>query len=169
MQPKGKIGRADMALNLIDKLYGIERDHKDGSETERRQARRSVDFIQRYIFPDGALPSLTTMLQTASAETQLNLLHMEDFGPHYARTLRLWHDNLRQRSQRLRQKNGRPQTRQTLLGSSVFFTGPPPYPAAPTVARRATRLPRGALHPYSANCDKPWPGAGFPPGDRGGA
>ncbi|MDH4872722.1 cyclopropane-fatty-acyl-phospholipid synthase family protein [Pseudomonas sp. BN515] len=59
-------------------------------------ARRSVDFIQRYIFPGGALPSLTRMLQTASAETQLNLLHMEDFGPHYARTLRLWHDNLRQ-------------------------------------------------------------------------
>ncbi|WP_342247177.1 cyclopropane-fatty-acyl-phospholipid synthase family protein [Pseudomonas sp. OTU5201] len=65
------------------------------------QARRSVDFIQRYIFPGGALPSLTKMLQTASAETQLNLLHMEDFGLHYARTLRLWHDNLRQSRQAL--------------------------------------------------------------------
>ncbi|MBT8766574.1 SAM-dependent methyltransferase [Metapseudomonas boanensis] len=65
------------------------------------QARRSVDFIQRYIFPGGALPSLTVMLQTASAETQLNLLHMEDFGLHYARTLRLWHDNLRQSRQPL--------------------------------------------------------------------
>ncbi|QEY63747.1 class I SAM-dependent methyltransferase [Metapseudomonas lalkuanensis] len=64
-------------------------------------ARRSVDFIQRYIFPGGALPSLTSLLQTASAETQLNLLHMEDFGAHYARTLRLWHDNLRQSRQAL--------------------------------------------------------------------
>lgn len=64
-------------------------------------ARRSVDFIQRYIFPGGALPSLTRMLQTASAETQLNLLHMEDFGAHYARTLRLWHGNLRQSRQAL--------------------------------------------------------------------
>ncbi|MDN6858974.1 cyclopropane-fatty-acyl-phospholipid synthase family protein [Pseudomonas sp. CAN2814] len=59
-----------------------------------QRACRSVDFIQRYIFPGGALPSLTALLQTASRETQLNLLHMEDFGPHYARTLRHWLHNL---------------------------------------------------------------------------
>lgn len=40
VQPKGKIGRADMALNLINKLYGIERDHQDGNDTERYQARQ---------------------------------------------------------------------------------------------------------------------------------
>ena len=59
------------------------------------QAKRSVDFIQRYIFPGGALPSLTTLLNVATAHTDMNLLHMEDFGPHYARTLRLWHERLR--------------------------------------------------------------------------
>ncbi|MCE1117665.1 MULTISPECIES: SAM-dependent methyltransferase [Pseudomonas] len=59
------------------------------------QARRSVDFIQRYIFPGGALPSLSVLLDTASRQTALNLLHMEDFGQDYARTLRHWHDNLR--------------------------------------------------------------------------
>ncbi|MDD0841667.1 class I SAM-dependent methyltransferase [Pseudomonas sp. Gutcm_11s] len=59
------------------------------------QACRSVDFIQRYIFPGGALPSVQKMLQVVTAETDLNLHHMEDFGLHYARTLRLWHDNLR--------------------------------------------------------------------------
>ncbi|MFR0687868.1 class I SAM-dependent methyltransferase [Enterobacterales bacterium AE_CKDN230030158-1A_HGKHYDSX7] len=59
-----------------------------------QQACRSVDFIQRYIFPGGALPSLTAMLQTASRETPLNLLHMEDFGPHYALTLKHWLHNL---------------------------------------------------------------------------
>jgi len=60
------------------------------------QARRSVDFIQRYIFPGGALPSLSVLLDTASRQTKLNLVHLEDFGQDYARTLRHWRDNLRQ-------------------------------------------------------------------------
>lgn len=34
-QPKGKTGRADMALNLINKLYGIEREGKDVSDEQR--------------------------------------------------------------------------------------------------------------------------------------
>ena len=59
------------------------------------QARRSVDFIQRYIFPGGALPSLSVMLDTASRHTPLNLVHLEDFGLDYARTLEHWRDNLR--------------------------------------------------------------------------
>lgn len=67
------------------------------------QARRSVDFIQRHIFPGGALPSLSVMLQTASRETTLNLVHLEDFGADYARTLRHWRDNLRQARTRLSQ------------------------------------------------------------------
>jgi len=31
VQPKGKTGRADVALSLINKLYGIERDLKDAA------------------------------------------------------------------------------------------------------------------------------------------
>ncbi|WLH15307.1 cyclopropane-fatty-acyl-phospholipid synthase [Pseudomonas hefeiensis] len=65
------------------------------------QARRSVDFIQRHIFPGGALPSLSVLLNTASRHTPLNLLHLEDFGAHYAHTLKHWHDNLRQSRQAL--------------------------------------------------------------------
>ncbi|MNE26818.1 Cyclopropane-fatty-acyl-phospholipid synthase [compost metagenome] len=60
------------------------------------QAQRSVDFIQRYIFPGGALPSLSVLLDTASRHTGLNLVHMEDFGLDYAHTLRHWRENLRQ-------------------------------------------------------------------------
>ncbi|WP_068829817.1 SAM-dependent methyltransferase [Pseudomonas sp. BMS12] len=67
------------------------------------QARKSVDFIQRYIFPGGALPSVSRMLDVISRDTDLNLHHMEDFGLHYARTLRLWHDNLRHARHRLEQ------------------------------------------------------------------
>ena len=40
VQPKGKTGRADMALNLINRLYGIERDLKDACDTERLVARQ---------------------------------------------------------------------------------------------------------------------------------
>ncbi|TBU96319.1 SAM-dependent methyltransferase [Phytopseudomonas dryadis] len=65
------------------------------------QAKNSVDFIQRYIFPGGALPSLHSMLQIITDKTDMNLQHMEDFGLHYARTLRLWHDNLQQARHRL--------------------------------------------------------------------
>ena len=59
------------------------------------QARRSVDFIQRYIFPGGALPSVQRMTELVGRETDMNLLHLEDIGWHYARTLRLWHENFR--------------------------------------------------------------------------
>ncbi|MBF6622112.1 MAG: class I SAM-dependent methyltransferase [Pseudomonas stutzeri] len=64
-------------------------------DQRHEQASKSVDFIQRYIFPGGALPSVSSMLETISRDTDMNLHHMEDFGLHYARTLRLWHDNLR--------------------------------------------------------------------------
>jgi len=40
VQPKGKTGRADMALNLIGKLYGIERELKASSDAERHEARQ---------------------------------------------------------------------------------------------------------------------------------
>jgi len=59
------------------------------------QAKRSVDFIQRHIFPGGALPSVQKMLEIVTRDTDMNLLHMEDFGLHYAKTLRIWHDNFR--------------------------------------------------------------------------
>ncbi|HEX5739352.1 MAG TPA: IS66 family transposase [Hydrogenophaga sp.] len=49
VQPKGKTGRADMALNLINKLYGIERDARAASDTERHEARqqRSLPLLDQ--------------------------------------------------------------------------------------------------------------------------
>lgn len=35
VQPKGKSGRADIALTMINKLYGIERELKDVSDEQR--------------------------------------------------------------------------------------------------------------------------------------
>lgn len=39
VQPKGKTGRADVALNLINKLYDIERDLKASGDVERKAGR----------------------------------------------------------------------------------------------------------------------------------
>lgn len=54
------------------------------------KARRSVDFIQKYIFPGGALPSLGAIQDAVARATDLRLVHLHDIGLHYARTLREW-------------------------------------------------------------------------------
>jgi transposase len=40
VQPKGKTGRADIALTMINKLYGIERELKDVSDEQRFMGRQ---------------------------------------------------------------------------------------------------------------------------------
>jgi cyclopropane-fatty-acyl-phospholipid synthase len=54
---------------------------------------KSTDFIQKYIFPGGHLPSLSKVLSVTSQHTRLNLLHMEEFGEDYAKTLAIWDEN----------------------------------------------------------------------------
>jgi cyclopropane-fatty-acyl-phospholipid synthase len=49
-----------------------------------------VDFIQRYIFPGGFLPSVTAMLRSITQSTDLRIYHLEDIGAHYAKTLHHW-------------------------------------------------------------------------------
>jgi cyclopropane-fatty-acyl-phospholipid synthase len=56
-------------------------------------AKNSVDFIQRYIFPGSNIPSNTAMLTSMTKSTDLRLFDCEDIGPHYATTLRKWHEN----------------------------------------------------------------------------
>ena len=52
--------------------------------------RRSVDFIQRYIFPGGLLPSLGSIAGALGAATDLRIVLAEDFAQHYATTLAAW-------------------------------------------------------------------------------
>ena len=49
-----------------------------------------VDFIQRYIFPGGCLPSVTQICDVITRSSDLRVSHLEDFATHYARTLRHW-------------------------------------------------------------------------------
>jgi len=51
--------------------------------------RKHVDFIQKYIFPGGMLPS-TKALAEQAARAGLKQVQSFDFAPSYSRTLRLW-------------------------------------------------------------------------------
>lgn len=56
------------------------------------QAKREVDYIQKYIFPGGSLPSITAMAGAINRNTDMRIFHLEDIGPHYARTLKDWRE-----------------------------------------------------------------------------
>jgi len=57
--------------------------------------RRNVDFIQRYVFPGGMLPS-PAALEAAAARAGLEMRERFTFGLDYARTLRAWAERFAQ-------------------------------------------------------------------------
>jgi cyclopropane-fatty-acyl-phospholipid synthase len=52
--------------------------------------RKSVDFIQRHVFPGGFLPSLGALCRAIGHGSDLRIDAVEDMASHYARTLRAW-------------------------------------------------------------------------------
>ena len=52
--------------------------------------RKSVDFIQKYIFPGGMLPS-PAVLRREAQKAGLDSVKSIEFGESYSKTLRLWH------------------------------------------------------------------------------
>lgn len=66
-------------------------------------AKNSVDFIQRYIFPGSCIPSNTAMLDSVTKVSDLRLFDLEDIGPHYATTLKIWRENFFANIQSVRQ------------------------------------------------------------------
>ena len=54
--------------------------------------KRGVDFIQKYIFPGGMLPSPTVLRQQVE-KAGLRVAHSIEFGESYSQTLRRWHDD----------------------------------------------------------------------------
>lgn len=55
-----------------------------------QEAANSVDFIQRYIFPGGCLPSNEVMAQCVSKHTDMMIVNLQDIGLDYAKTLAEW-------------------------------------------------------------------------------
>ena len=78
LKPEGRMGI--QAITIADQHYA--------------SALREVDFIKRYIFPGSFIPSVTRMMNAMTDSTDLRLVHLEDFGPHYAETLRRWRAKL---------------------------------------------------------------------------
>ncbi len=55
--------------------------------------RREVDFIKKFVFPGGCLPSMFRMAQAAAQHTDLVVRQVQDIGLDYARTLADWCSN----------------------------------------------------------------------------
>ena len=53
----------------------------------------NVDFIQRYIFPGGFLPSVNVLAQHLTDHSELVIESLDDIGLDYAKTLAHWRDN----------------------------------------------------------------------------
>lgn len=76
------------AITIADQRYDYARSH--------------VDFIQRYIFPGGALPSVSVISQCLRRATDMQLVGLEEIGLHYARTLAHWRERFWHAIERVR-------------------------------------------------------------------
>ena len=77
VQPKGKQGRADEAVALIGKLYGIEREHKDATVAVRYQARQQhslTALAELHAWLEKTLPAVTPKSALGTA-----LSYMRDY------------------------------------------------------------------------------------------
>ena len=56
---------------------------------------KGEDFIRKYIFPGGHLPTVTQLVESIHQGSQGKLMvdDIENIGPHYAKTLRIWKQN----------------------------------------------------------------------------
>jgi cyclopropane-fatty-acyl-phospholipid synthase len=77
LKPKGKM--LIQAITIADQRYD--------------SYRKNTDFIQKYIFPGGCLPSLAIISDHISLATDMMIDNISDMGLHYARTLNDWRKN----------------------------------------------------------------------------
>jgi cyclopropane-fatty-acyl-phospholipid synthase len=74
LKPNGKM--VIQAITVADQRY--------------KAARDSVDFIKRYIFPGGCLPSVAVMADHVARDTDMQVVHLRDITDDYAITLAHW-------------------------------------------------------------------------------
>ncbi|MET0764757.1 MAG: cyclopropane-fatty-acyl-phospholipid synthase family protein [Blastococcus sp.] len=56
--------------------------------------RRSYSWIHKYVFPGGIIPSIRSVSDNLAAHTRLSIVERRDLGPHYARTLAIWREQV---------------------------------------------------------------------------
>ena len=65
-------------------------------------ASREVDFIKRYIFPGGCLPSVAVIAQHLASDTDMQMVHLRDITQDYAITLAHWRERFLAQLQEVR-------------------------------------------------------------------
>jgi cyclopropane-fatty-acyl-phospholipid synthase len=76
LKPNGKM--VIQAITIADQRY--------------EAAHKSVDFIQRYIFPGGSLPSVAVIADHLARDTDMQMVHLRDITRDYALTLAHWRE-----------------------------------------------------------------------------
>lgn len=66
-------------------------------DADYKKMRNSVDFIKKYIFPGGFLPSVAAINESIEKKGQLQLVDQQEIGLDYARTLADWRQNFEAR------------------------------------------------------------------------
>ena len=72
------------------------------SDQRYDQARKSVDFIQRYIFPGGCLPSMHIIAKHVAQDTDMCILTVSDMAKDYAKTLAVWRESFSERTDKIK-------------------------------------------------------------------
>lgn len=62
----------------------------------------NVDFIQKYIFPGGCLPSVHAISEQVLNQTDMVIRRIDDIGLHYAKTLQDWRNRFFDRIEHVR-------------------------------------------------------------------
>ncbi len=75
LKPNGKM--VIQAITMADQRY--------------EQALHAVDYIKRYIFPGGCLPSIAVIADQLAKNTDMQMVHLRDITEDYADTLAEWH------------------------------------------------------------------------------
>ena len=73
------------------------------NEQNYLRARDHVDFIKKYIFPGGCLPSISAITNCLRDVTDMNVAHISDIGRHYERTLQCWRERFEAAHEQIRQ------------------------------------------------------------------
>lgn len=61
------------------------------------------DFIKKYIFPGGCLPSVARIAKSIESHTDFQLIHFNDIGKNYVKTLMAWLDNFNSNRDKIKQ------------------------------------------------------------------
>jgi cyclopropane-fatty-acyl-phospholipid synthase len=76
LKPSGKM--VIQAITMTDQRY--------------EDAKNRVDFIKRYIFPGGCLPSMSIIAKHVASNTDMQIVHLRDITQDYAITLATWRE-----------------------------------------------------------------------------